>query len=427
LNTNIVLDLFIILYLLLLSAFFSSAEVAYFLINDEIIESIKHKFYYSIVEKLLKEPKQLLVTVLLGNSLAAVGLAIVSYNLFYKLLSPYYSTNIIAIIQVISITIIVIIFGEITPKLVATKFPLFLVKLYCLPLYFVFLLFYPVTKLLSDLMRILTKKINYIKVKKNISNYELDEIADIGKEHGALDDNEKNLLQGFFSFMEIPAKKIMTPRVDMVAIEENTPFEEIKKIVLETKHSRIPVYKDNIDNIVGVLYAKELLKYLNEEEFTIKEILKPAYFVPEFKSVSDLLYEFQEKKIHIGIVVDEYGGTLGIITLTDIITEIVGDIADEDGNEENKFEKINENTYIISGDTTVDEFEEIFNIRLEWEDNDFETVAGFILYYNGDIPQINQVFEYKDFNFKILEIKRNRITKVLVEDKRNKESEEIND
>lgn len=419
-DTSYIFDIILVIYLLIFSAFFSSAEVAYFLLNDDKLEKLNNNFLKSIITFLLKDQKQLLITVLLGNSLVAVALAIVSLNVFQQILQNFISISYIVTIQVIVITILVLIFGEITPKIFATKNPLLLVKLYAIPLYIIFIVFYPVTSLVSMLMQYFTKKMNYIKVRKNINNYELEEIADIGKEHGALDDNETNLLQGFFSFIDIPVKKILTPRVDMVAVDVNATYEDIKQIIVNTRHSRIPVYKENIDNIVGVLYAKDLLTFINNEneKFDLMSIIRPAYFVPEYKLINELLNEFQEKKIHIGIVVDEYGGTLGLITFTDIIREIVGEIADEDEHQVEGIKQLNDKVYSVPGDTTIDEFEETFNIKLEIEDSDFDTVAGFIFTFVGDIPSEGYTFDYRGLNFKIEKINKNRIVTTIVTDNR---------
>lgn len=424
-DTSYIFDIILLIYLLIFSAFFSSAEVAYFLLNEEKLEKLNNNFLKSIISFLLKDQKQLLITVLLGNSLVAVALAIVSLNVFQQILQNIISISYIVTIQVIVITILVLIFGEITPKIFATKNPVLLVKLYAIPLYIVFIVFYPITSLISMLMQYFTKKMNYIKVRKNINNYELEEIADIGKEHGALDDNETNLLQGFFSFIDIPVKKILTPRVDIVAVDVNATYDDIKQIIINTRHSRIPVYKENIDNIVGVLYAKDLLTFINKEneKFDLMSIIRPAYFVPEYKLINELLNEFQEKKIHIGIVVDEYGGTLGLITFTDIIREIVGEIADEDEHQVEGIKKLSDNVYSVPGDTTIDEFEETFNIKLEFEDSDFDTVAGFIFTFIGDIPSEGYTFDYKDLNFKIEKIHKNRIVTTIVTDNREKSND----
>jgi len=427
LDTSNLFNLLLVIYLLIFSAFFSSAEVAFFLLDNEKLEKLKQNFVKNKITYLLKNPKQLLITILLGNSLVAVALAIVSLNLFRNLLTPYFGISYIVTLQVIIITILVLIFGEISPKVIATKNPLLLAKLYALPLTLIFLIFYPVTHIIASLMEYFTRKISYLKVKKNINNLELEEIADIGKEHGALDENETNLLQGFFSFIEVPVKKILTPRVDIVAIDVNTKFEEIKNLIIQTRHSRIPVYRDNIDNIIGILYAKDILSFINNKDmdnFDLEKIIRPAYFIPEYKLINELLNEFQEKKIHIGIVVDEYGGTLGMVTFTDIIREIVGEIAYE--NDEHQTEspiKISDNTYSVPGDTTIDEFEELLNIKLKSDESDFETVAGFILSYVGDIPKQGHAFEYNGLVFKIDKIQKNRILNTIVIDNRAKEDD----
>lgn len=421
------LELILIFLLLLLSAFFSGAEVSLFLIDKTRLNKIQNsnKVVGNYLAKLLRNPQRLLVSIIIGNTIAHIAISVVSVSFFISILNKFhFSQNIILIAQIFIVTLLVLVFGEVTPKLWASKNPISFAKAIAIPLYWINVLLYPISKISTEAIKKLVSSINYNKVKKPISTHELEEIADIGAENGTFNKDEKNLLEGFFSFMDVTVREVMTPRVDVIAVDENTEFSDVVKIIQDSGHSRIPLYSGTIDNIIGVIYAKDLIKFLskNIRNVSLRNIARSVIFVPETKLINDSLHEFQEKKIHMGIVVDEYGGTAGVITLEDVIEEIIGDIKDEYDKEAEKIIKIDDNKFVVQGDTSIDEINDALNIELTFENNDFDTMAGFIYCYAGKIPEYNYSITHQEFKFTVKEIVKKRIKKIIIEDLRDKQN-----
>ncbi|MBK8946497.1 MAG: HlyC/CorC family transporter [Ignavibacteriae bacterium] len=409
----------LLIVLLLFSALFSGSEVALFSLDDKKLDEInkRSKHLGKYITKLIAFPKKLLITILIGNTISNVALSIIAVSISLDIAKIYnYPVDIVLLIQIIILTIIVILFSEITPKVWANKYPVKASKLIAIPLHFLSIIISPISKLLSLLMKVLTSNVKYDKSRTALSTSDIADLADIGIEKGTLEEEEHELIHGLVSFKTLLAREVMTPRVDIISVPENIPFSELIEIIKTSGHSRIPVYSNDLDSIIGVIHAKDLLPYLNNESlFNIKKVTRECLFVPETKLLSALMKEFQEKNMHISIVVDEYGGTAGLITLEDILEEIVGEIRDEYDTEEDEIMQISENKFIMFGKVYIDELEEKLKIDIEVPNEDFETLGGFIFNHAGTIPDIGYKFEKYGYSFKVIALENNRISKVEVE------------
>lgn len=404
-----------------MSAFFSGSEVALFSLSKKQITSLKEHnlLLNNYIIDLLDKPRRLLVTILLGNTIFNVLATIISVSLALEIADKYgYVREIVLLIQIVSLTIFILIIGEITPKLFASKMPLGFSKIVAFPLYWTSVLIYPISKILTDLIKFFISKIKIDSSKTALRVSEIADLADLGKEHGSLEDEEHELIHGLVDFKSIVVREVMTPRVDIVSIQSESTFTEVIKVITDSGHSRIPIHKDGLDNIVGILYAKDILIFLGNEEaqknFNLKNLSRESMFVPETKLISELLKEFQEKNMHIGIVVDEYGGTAGLVSLEDILEEIVGEIQDEYDDDDKEIIKVTDGKYILLGKVDIDEVNKLLDDDFKNEDDDYDTVGGFIFHQAGSIPEKGYNFDLKNYNFNVMEIENNRISKVMV-------------
>jgi CBS domain containing-hemolysin-like protein len=312
-----------------------------------------------------------------------------------------------------------LLFGELTPKLWASKHPLLFAKVVAIPLYWLSVLIYPVSKTLTDLLRLLMSKIGVNKSLTALQTAELTELADLSIEKGTIEENEHELIHGLVEFKSVTVREIMTPRVDITSVSVDESFDELMQTITDSGHSRIPLYENSLDNIIGIIYAKDLLPYLRDEALrntlSLRKISHEAMFVPETKLINELLTEFQSKNKHLGIVVDEYGGTAGLVSLEDILEEIVGEIRDEYDKEETEITKLNENSFMVLGKVSIDELNELLEDNFSSENDDYDTVGGFIFNHAGQIPLEGYTFVSDNFRFTVKEIFKKRIKKVLVE------------
>jgi len=407
---------------LIFSAFFSGSEVALFSLEKKQIKKLKEKkgVINNYIVTLLDSPRRLLVTILLGNTIFNVAASILAVTLALDFANLYnLPVNIILVIQIVLLTIFILIIGEISPKIFATKYPLKFSGLVSIPLYWISVLIYPIAKILTDIIKFFISKIKLDKSKTVLLSSEITDLADLGKEHGSIEEEEHELIHGLVEFKLLSVREVMTPRVDIDAIPEDAKYEEVIKTITESGHSRIPLYEENLDNVLGIIYAKDLLPYIAKvqavKNFTLKEICREAMFIPETKLISDLLHEFQEKNMHIGIVVDEYGGTAGLVSLEDILEEIVGEIRDEYDKEEAEIVKLGEDKYSVLGKLPIDELNEIFEDDFSSENDDYDTVGGFIFNHTGMIPENKYILNFKNYKFTVKDVANNRINKVIVE------------
>ncbi|KUG25033.1 hemolysin [hydrocarbon metagenome] len=323
-------------------------------------------------------------------------------------------------IEIVLLTILILIFGEIIPKVWASKYPLEFSRIISIPLYWVGVLIYPVAKILTELIRYFTGIFKLQKNRSALSISEIPDLADISMGKGSIEEDEHDLISGLVSFKSVTVREIMTPRVDIVAVSLDTSFDELLNTIVESGHSRIPLYKENLDNIVGIIYAKDLLPFVSKksevkDSLNLKNISRETIFVPETKFINELMHEFQSKNLHLGIVVDEYGGTSGLVSLEDILEEIVGEIRDEYDNEEEEINKIDANKFSVLGKTPIEELNELFDHKFSSEDDDYDTVAGFIFNHAGTIPSENYQFVYEGYKFTVQEVVNNRINKIVIE------------
>lgn len=411
------LELLAVIVLLVFSGLVSGSEIAYFSLLPKDMEEINQSNSSSLVrvKKLLQNQKKLLATILVANNLINVGLIllttlVINQLINFSALHEYLSF----FIQVIGITFIILLFGEVIPKIYATKNGLFLSKLMSLPLIFLSYLLYPISFLLMRFTGFIDKHVKQrgLDITVEDLSHALDLTSDIDE-----DNEEHKILKGIIKFGETSVKQIMTARVDVVALDKNTDYQHVITTILESGYSRIPVYEESFDTITGILYIKDLLPHLEEKEnFDWNTLVRKPFFVPENKKIDDLLEEFQEKKIHLAIVVDEYGGTSGIISLEDILEEIVGEISDEFDDEDLTYSKLDENNYVFDGKTQLNDVFKIIDIEedeLFGDDKiDAESLAGLVIELAEKIPQKNERVTYKNLLFTVEASDKRRVKRV---------------
>lgn len=409
---DIILIIFMI-FLLLCSALISGSEVAYFSLTPGELVKLKEKGYDKVCN-LHKKPNRLLATILISNNFVNVAIVILSsylVNTFFD-----FSQNPLTgfVIQVIVVTFVILLFGEIIPKLYANRSQSKMAIFMAGPLTILSWLFRPLSTLLIRSTSIISKRMSK---KDGLSLDQLSKALELTQDSEIND--EKDILEGIVRFTNIYAIDIIRPRINIIALDIKDSFEQVKEVVIEHGYSRLPVYRDNLDTIEGILYVKDLLAHLKEpQNFTWQSLIRPAYFVPETKKINDLLGEFQTKKVHLAIVVDEYGGTSGIVTMEDILEEIVGEINDEYDEKEETYTKIKNNLYIFEASTLLNDFIKIVNADQDSFKNiegEADTLAGLILEIKGELPKRSQVITYHEHRFTILEVDNRRIKKIKYE------------
>ncbi|MFO7447435.1 MAG: hemolysin family protein [Ignavibacteriaceae bacterium] len=414
--------LILLFIFLLLSAFFSGSEVALFSLDRRKLKNNlnENQLIFRYLINLLDNPRRLLVTILIGNTIFNVGASIIGVSL--ALDYSYYSgisEELALTLQIIILTILVLLFGEVTPKLWASKNPIGLTKIAAIPLYWISVFLYPISETFTEAIKSVVSKIKFDKAKMAILPEEISELANLGHERGTIIEEEHGLIQSIVKFRSVAVHEVMTPRVDMIAIPSDTDFNRLLEIITSSGHSRIPLFQETLDEVIGIIYAKDILPYLRNEtlksQLSLSKVARKAMFIPQSKMINDLMHEFQEKKMHIAIVVDEYGGTAGLITLEDIIEEIIGEIRDEYDKEENPVTKLDDNSFLVLGKLSIDELNELFNINITPENEDYETVGGMVLNYAGQIPKEGYTFRLENYKFTVKEVFNKRIKKVLVE------------
>ena len=407
--------LLVLIVLIIFSALISGSEVALFSLNPtekELINESEHKSHIRI-QNLLNSPKKLLATILVANNfinIAIILLSTITINSIFNLQDL--AGWLVFLIQAIGITFIILLFGEVIPKVYATRHALKLASLMSVPLTILSKIFSPISQLLIFSTNILDKQIK--RKSHDITVEELSHALDLTDDIST-GNEEHRILKGIVQFGETNVSEVMRARVNVIAVENTTPFDEIISTILECGHSRIPVYEDSFDKVLGILYIKDLIPHINSNEnFDWMSLIRTPFFVPENKKLDDLLKEFQEKKIHLAIVVDEYGGTSGIITLEDVIEEIVGEISDEFDEEDIAYSKIDDNTYIFDGNISLNDLSKIIDLEdsevLNEMKKEADTLAGLIIEVSGKIPQKNEKINFLNFSF-IIEASDKRLIK----------------
>ncbi len=413
-NWSIVISLISLVVLLILSAIISGTEVAFFSLSKSDLENEDNNSNKNLIIELLEDQKKLLATILISNNFINI-LFILLFAYVGDFLFKDISSKIIKFsIEIVLVTFLILLFGEVLPKVYANRNALKFSNIMAKPIAFLnsFLRFlsYPLLKLTDLVDKRLGKKQSDLSVEVLSQALELTSKAATTKE-------EKKILQGIVNFGNTETTQVMCPRIDIFALSVNEDFKSVTEKIVSNGQSRIPVYKENIDNIIGVLYAKDLIPHIHKKTFNWSKIIREAFFVPENKKLDDLLKEFQDMKNHIAIVVDEYGGTSGLITLEDIIEEIVGDISDEFDHIDLSYSKLDQYNYIFEGKTTLKDFYKVLQIddsNFEENKSEAETLAGFILEITGKFPKLNERIMFNEFQFKIESIDKKRIKQIKV-------------
>ena len=416
---NFWLFLFLLLFLVLISAFLSGSEVAIFGLSNTQKETLiideKNKNSQRIIN-LISDPKKLLATILIGNNLVNVAIVLVSSLMMNHIFEKYSLSPLLNfIIQVVLVTFFILLFGEVIPKVYANNYNLKFSKLMAFPISILKVLFNPLSNLLISSTSIIDKKID--KKIELLNADELEYALDLTKD--SVDNKEeKKILEGIVKFGNTDVKQIMTPRTDVVAFQNDLDYKSLINDLKAVKFSRIPVYKDSFDKIKGILYVKDLIGKIKEPaNYQWTKLLRDAKFVPENKKLDDLLKEFQEEKTHIAIVVDEYGGSSGIVSLEDVLEEIVGDITDEFDEKDVTFLKIDEKNYLFDGKTPLIDFYKILNIdgqKFEVSKGESDTLAGFCIENAGKILLKNEKIVFENYTFTVEASDKRRIKKIKI-------------
>lgn len=411
-----------LLFLLIASALISGTEVAFFSLSQTDINELSNegKTQNNVV-KLLERPRKLLASILIANNFINILIVLIFASLAETLFSDFeYRLNLIYfqipirfLIEVILVTFLILLFGEVLPKLYASRNALSFSKRMAKFINIINTILTPFSMPLIWLTKLIEKKLGNKNYNFNVET--LSQALELTSE-GATTKEEQKILEGIVNFGNTETVQIMTPRIDIFALSADEPFDVVLNKILEKGFSRNPVYKDNIDTVIGVLYAKDLLAHLNKTSFKWQNLVREAFFVPENKKLDDLLDDFRGRKNHLAIVVDEYGGTSGLVTLEDVIEEIVGDINDEFDDDDLSYSKIDDNNYVFEGKTSIkdfcrvldDEDEEIF----EREKGESETLAGFILEVSGKFPKKGEKINFKNYTFTIEALDKKRIKQI---------------
>ncbi|WP_157064937.1 hemolysin family protein [Thermotalea metallivorans] len=407
----------ILLVLLTLSALFSGAETAITSMNIIKIRQLENKGVKqaAVLERLFHDSHRILATILVGNNMVNIAATAIATELIYKF---FQGKNVTAIVTFV-MTLAILIFGEITPKTYAANHPEKVAVRLGRPVELLSYILYPILKVLnavtSFIIRLLGGSVARDKVL--VSEEEIMTLVDVGEEAGIIESQERKMINSIFEIGDIEASEVMVPRIDMIYLEEDASLEEALNVAIEHGYSRIPVIKDTIDNVTGILYAKDLLAYSRKaegqnQETGIKKFIRPAYYVPESKKVNELLKEMQKEKVHIAIVLDEYGGTLGLVTIEDILEEIVGDILDEYDAEIDLIEHLGENSLIVNAKASIEEINEVLHIELP--EDEYDSIGGFVFNALGRIPVKDDAIEFDDITIKVLSVHNRRIKQLEI-------------
>lgn len=425
-------QLFVLLILILINAYFASSEIAFISLNDAKIEKKAKEGNKKAkqIEKMLKNPSKFLATIQIGITLAGFLSSAFASDAFADILAPalnnlfpMVSVQTFRGISIIIITIILsfftLVFGELVPKRLAMKYYEKIAYASISIIRFISIITAPFVKILTKSTNVISKIFGISENEEEIvTEEEIKMMIDEGEENGTIEFEEKEMINNIFEFNDITASEVMTHRTDIFGLEVNDNIEEELSKLDEYKYSRIPVYEDSIDNIVGILFVKDLLKYFSSnEKLEIKSIMREAYFVPEGKPINELFKDLQKNKRQMAIVIDEYGGTAGLVTMEDLIEEIVGNIFDEYDDIENDFEKLDDNTFLINGSISINDLEKLLGINIP--EGDYDTLSGYLLEKLGRVPNDNEnpVIETKNITYKIEEYEDKRI--ILVKACRN--------
>ncbi len=409
-----IIKIILILILLILSALTSGSEVAFFALDKTRLSSNPGSKLINKIEQLLDKPQRLLATILISNNFINIAIVILFASIDNPYLKSLNSPIIETLIEVGVIGVLILFIGDILPKIYANRKPLVFSKIMVIPIFFLdrYVLFFlnnPMGKSMSFL-------VSYLSINsKQLSVDELSQALDLTDSNETTIE-EKKILKGIVNFGNLETRQIMCPRVDMFAVKKKMNISDIIEKVINKGFSRVPVYENTMDKIIGVLYVKDLIPYLDKQDFNWNELLREPLYVPENKKLDDLLNEFKSKKIHMAIVVDEYGGTSGLITLEDVMEEIFGELNDEFDEDDSLFSKLDDNTYIFDAKINLQDFYKAIELKdfssFEEISAEVETLGGLLIEKAQRIPRVGQVITHQDFKFVIEIVDKKRIRQV---------------
>ncbi len=420
--TEISIEFTLMLVGLLLSALYSGSEVAFFSLVNQIDQLRPGGGEYgskdSKILKMLQKPRRLLATILIGNTFANIVSSVMAAVITGKIAAYYgFSEVIVYSVEIIVLTFMILILSEITPKVIAINNPLKVSRRMVGFVYVHFILFMPVSKIIAESTMSLEKTLP--KPNNKMTAQDLKTMAEMSEQEGSLKGDEREIIENVIEFGNITVREIMTSRVNIVAVPVNATLEEVIQLIQEKGLSRMPLFENDLDNISGVIYSKDVLPYINsdmgEQLINWKTIARKALFIPATKKLDDLLRDFQHEKTHIAIVVDEYGGTEGLVTLDDILEEIVGDIGDEyDDQEEKLYTRFKNGVYIFDAKIDLDDLDEILNTSISSDDDEFETLGGLVYHLTERIPNVGERMIYKNLEMTVHSVKNNRVKKLRI-------------
>ena len=395
---------------MILSAFFSGTETAYFHIRKYRKETPDN------IKSILDYPQRLLVSLLTGNTIVNVVIASLAAYITANIAHKYqWSDFTLILIEVLVVSIVVLIFGEILPKMIAIRQSNKFAERVYRPLKIMMSVLYPIAQAFNSVTSLIMKVLPVKKEKIFDSEEELKMLAELGEEEGALQEEESDMIQSIFDFTEKTVGEIVTPRVDIVALKSDESIDTAMDIIGKRQFSKIPIYKDSVDNIKGILYAKDIIPYLmgSRPNVNLQALAREPFFVPETKPIDDLMEEFKIRKTSIAIVVDEWGGTEGLVTLEDVVEEVMGELSDPFDSEEYEVIKQKDGSIIVDGSIKIYDLEE--NLEIDFpDDREYDTLAGLILDLTGDIPKKGQVVTFEKYSFKVIKLDSNRVDKIEI-------------
>lgn len=422
---SIILRLVVLIVLLSLSGLFSGAETSLSSLNIIGIKKLKRKGVKEakILERLLNKSPKILATILIGNNIVNIAATAIATELTLSIFEGKQAGQATFLVTAI-MTVLILVFGEITPKTYSSYNAEKVAMKLGRPLELLSVIFGPILLVLNKITGIIIRSLggNTSNNRTTVSEEEIKTLVDVGEEVGIIEKQEREMIESIFEIGDIKVTEVMVPRIDIVYLEEDVSIENAIKKIIEFGYSRIPVIGESIDNVIGIIYAKDLLScYLksNKEELNIKRLMRPAYYVPESKKAADLLKEMQLEKVHISIVLDEYGGTLGLVTIEDILEEIVGDILDEYDDEKSLIDYKDENIIIVNSKISIEEVNDILEENLP--EDEFESLGGFVFNLIGKIPKEDDIIRYNNIVFRVLEVQNRRIKKIEIKNMNNDE------
>jgi len=424
-DSTLLIGCLALVILLLASALISGAEVALFSLTQKDLDEAKEtkSKSFEIIIELLKRPKKLLASILVANNFINIAIVILFASLSEKLFDGIdselnlglFKIDLVFFIEVILITFLILMIGEILPKVYANRNNLKFSKFMAYPLKVLDVIISPISIPMQKVTLGIHKKLGKQKSSLNVDY--LSQALELASEEDTTQQEQK-ILQGIVSFGNTDTKQVMRPRIDIFALDQSIEYTKIIPEIIKHGYSRIPVYNESIDAVVGILYVKDLLPHLQKKQFDWTTLLRAPFFVPENKKLDDLMVEFQEKKIHLAVVVDEYGGTSGVVSLEDVIEEIVGDISDEFDDDDLIFSKLDAHNYVFEGKTTLKDFYRIIKLDdesiFEDEKGEAETLAGFVLEISKSFPKVNSEIKFKTYTFTIEALDNKRIKQLKV-------------